>query len=147
LTSLEGLSLADTTQTQLLSTKVRKYKVHDFHLAPYSVSQASMDSQKLLGQRIRSLRQARGLTQERLGELADLNYKYLGSVERGEGNPSLLVLERIAVALGVELSDLLRFVHEETNLKTLRKSLDHLLSSANVEQLQLACKLLRALLM
>ena len=91
--------------------KVRKLQVHDFRLVPYSVSRTSMDSQKLLGRRIRSLRQARGLTQERLGELADLNYKYLGSVERGEGNPSLLVLERIAVALEVELSDLLRFVH------------------------------------
>ena len=91
--------------------KVRKLQVHDFRLVPYSVSRTSVDSQKLLGRRIRSLRQARGLTQERLGELADLNYKYLGSVERGEGNPSLLVLERIAVALEVELSDLLRFVH------------------------------------
>lgn len=105
-----------------------------------------MDSQKLLGLRVRSLRQARGLTQERLGELADLNYKYLGSVERGEGNPSLVVLERIAVALEVELSDLLRFTHEETDPKALRKSLDHLIATANVEQLQMACKLLAALL-
>ena len=105
-----------------------------------------MDSPKLFGQRLRSLRQARGLTQERLGELADLNYKYLGSVERGERNPSLLVLERIAIALEVELSDLFRFAHEETSPKALRTSLDHLLATANVEQLQMACKLLRALL-
>jgi transcriptional regulator with XRE-family HTH domain len=105
-----------------------------------------MDSPKLLGQRIRSLRQACGLTQQQLGERADLNYKYLGAVERGEGNPSLLVLERVADALEVELLDLFRFAHEETNPKVLRKSLEHLLAAAKVEQLQMACKLLKTLL-
>jgi transcriptional regulator with XRE-family HTH domain len=105
-----------------------------------------MNSPKLLGQRIRSLRQGRGLTQQQLGERASLNYKYLGTVERGESNPSLLVLERIADALEVELSDLFRFAHEETSPKVLRKSLDHLLAAAKVEQLQMACKLLKALL-
>jgi hypothetical protein len=57
-----------------------------------------------------------------------------------------LVLEKIATALEMELSDLFRFTYEEINPKALRKSLDHLLVSANVEQLQLAYKLLRALL-
>lgn len=105
-----------------------------------------MNTQKLLGRRIRSLRQARGLTQQQLGERADLNYKYLGAVERGEENPSLLVLERIATALEVELLDLFRFAHEETNPKALRKSLDRLLAAADTDQLQMACKLLKALL-
>jgi transcriptional regulator with XRE-family HTH domain len=105
-----------------------------------------MDSQKLLGRRIRSLRQARRLTQQQLGERADLNYKYLGAVERGEENPSLLVLEKIATALEIELLGLFHFAHEETNPKALKKSLDHLLAVANVEQLQMACKLLKALL-
>lgn len=105
-----------------------------------------MDTQKLLGKHIRSLRQARRLTQQRLGERANLNYKYLGAVERGEENPSLLVLERIAAALEVELSDLFRFAHEETSPQALRKSLAHLLAAADVERLQMACKLLKALL-
>ncbi len=105
-----------------------------------------MDSQKLLGRHIRSLRQARGLTQQQLGERADLNYKYLGAVERGEQNPSLLVLERIAAALEVEMSDLFRFAHEETSPKALRKSIDHLLARADIALLQLAFKLLNALL-
>lgn len=105
-----------------------------------------MNTQKLLGRRIRSLRQTRGLTQQQLGERADLNYKYLGAVERGEENPSLLVLERIAAALEVELPDLFRFTHEETNPKALRKALDRLLATADTDRLQMACKLLKALL-
>ena len=59
---------------------------------------------------------------------------------------SLLVLERIATALKVELLNLFQFAHEETNPKTRRKSLDHLLAAANAEQLQMACKLPKALL-
>lgn len=105
-----------------------------------------MDSQKLLGRRIRSLRHARRLTQEQLGEKAKVDDKYLGAIERGRENPSLLVLERIATALGVELVDLFQFAHEETNPKVLRQSLHHLLAAANDEQLQMACKLLKALL-
>lgn len=105
-----------------------------------------MEAQKLLGRRIRSLRQAHGLTQQQLGERAHLNYKYLGAVERGEENPSLVVLERIAKALELELSDLFQLAHEETSHRALRISFNRLLAGANTVQLQLACKLLRALL-
>ncbi len=105
-----------------------------------------MQTQKLLGRRIRSLRQAKGLTQQQLGERAHLNYKYLGAVERGEENPSLLVLERIATALAVELLDLFHFTHEEPSSKALRQGLNRLLAGAGTAELQMACKLLRALL-
>ncbi len=105
-----------------------------------------METQKLLGRRILSLRQARRLTQQELGERAGLNYKYLGAVERGQENPSLVVLERIARGLGVDLVDLFHFAHEETTPKTLRRNVNRLLTGADTGQLQLACKLLKALL-
>ena len=105
-----------------------------------------MQTQKLVGRRIRSLRQARGFTQQELGERAELSYKYLGAVERGKENPSLLVLERIATGLGVELLDIFNFSHEETNPGTLRKALNRLLAGADSAQLQMACKFLKALL-
>jgi len=105
-----------------------------------------MDERKLLGQRIKSLRKIKGYTQEQLAEIIDINPKYLSSIERGEENPTLDLFLRLAQGLKVELSDLLRFTHEETNPKALRKSLDHLLATADVEQLQMACKLLAALL-
>jgi transcriptional regulator with XRE-family HTH domain len=55
-----------------------------------------------VGARLRQLRKAAGLTQEQLGRRAGMDYKYLGSVERGERNITLDNLERITRALGVE---------------------------------------------
>ncbi len=105
-----------------------------------------MELTELFGRRIRSLREAQGLTQQKLGENAGVSYKYLGAIERGEENPSFRVLAGLAVALGVELRDLFEFNHEETAPAVLKKQLDHLLKEADVASLQQAVKLLRALL-
>jgi len=61
---------------------------------------------KRLGKRIRELRQAKGLSQEALAADAGVHKNYLGGIERGERNPSLLNLARIADALGVTIPDL-----------------------------------------
>ena len=53
---------------------------------------ANIDDLKHFGHNLKSLRTARSWTQDHLGELADLNPKYLGEMERGERNPSLEVL-------------------------------------------------------
>lgn len=55
-----------------------------------------------LGRRLQQIRKAAGLTQEQLARHADLDAKYLGSIERGEKSVSLEVLERLVVALKVE---------------------------------------------
>lgn len=57
---------------------------------------------------LRAARTARGLTQERLGELSDLHPTYVSSVERAERNVSIDTMEKLARALGVEIADLLR---------------------------------------
>ena len=62
---------------------------------------------KQFGEHLRALRKARGLSQAELGEQASVNDKYLGEVERGEGNPSLDVLLRLARALGVDVTVLI----------------------------------------
>ncbi len=69
----------------------------------------------LLGRRIRTLRTQNGWTQEELGERADINYKFLGEIERGQQNPSFGILTRIASALRVDLPELFRFEHETAN--------------------------------
>jgi XRE family transcriptional regulator, regulator of sulfur utilization len=59
-----------------------------------------------LGLRIRTLREQRGISQERLGLLSGLHRTYVGAIERGERNPSVLSLEKIANALNVTVKDL-----------------------------------------
>ncbi len=105
-----------------------------------------MELAELFGRRLRSLREARGLTQQQLGETAEVSYKYVGAIERGEENPSLRVLASLAGALGVELRDLFELQHEETTPAALKKQLNRLLKEADVATLQQTVKLLRALL-
>jgi len=59
-----------------------------------------------LGENVRRHRLAKGLSQERLAELTGLHRTYVGGVERGERNISVLNLARLAKALGVSLSNL-----------------------------------------
>jgi transcriptional regulator with XRE-family HTH domain len=54
-----------------------------------------------VGARIREIRKEKGMSQEQVGENADFHYSYIGRIERGEKNISLLTLSRIADALGV----------------------------------------------
>jgi len=102
--------------------------------------------QVLFGRRLRALRTVREFTQQQLGDAAELSFKYLGAIERGEENPSLKVICRLAEALGVEPRDMLIFEQEETAPAALKKQLNHLLKGADVAHLQQAVKLLRALL-
>lgn len=66
----------------------------------------------LLGRRIRSLRNIKGWTQEELGKQADLSYKFIGEIERGQQNPSLDTIVKIASAMKVDLPEIFRFEHE-----------------------------------
>jgi len=71
----------------------------------------SLDDQRFLrqlGERIREQRIARRLTQEQLGQKCELHRTFIGSVERGERNLSLLNLRLMAKTLRVSLRDLLQ---------------------------------------
>lgn len=58
---------------------------------------------------LRAARLAKGLSQETLGNLADLHPTYVGSVERGERNVSVDNMEKLARALGLDVIDLLKY--------------------------------------
>ena len=68
---------------------------------------AMRDWRVVLGKNVRRLRQQRGLTQEELAFEAKIDLTYVGGIERGKRNPSLLVMARIADALSVPLTKLL----------------------------------------
>jgi XRE family transcriptional regulator, regulator of sulfur utilization len=61
---------------------------------------------KTLGDRLRSLRKDRGLSQHRLGRHSGLSGKFIGEVERGEKSASVDSLYHVSVALDVPLGDL-----------------------------------------
>ena len=64
--------------------------------------------QKRFGKKVRQLRNERGFSQERLGELAKLHRTYIGMIERGEKNITLTNIEKLAKALKVNVTDLVR---------------------------------------
>lgn len=65
---------------------------------------------RVLGENIRTQRKDLKWSQEKLAEKADLHHNYIGDIERGEENVSIDALRRIATALGVKLTDLVRGV-------------------------------------
>ncbi|MBL9082695.1 MAG: helix-turn-helix transcriptional regulator [Planctomycetales bacterium] len=71
---------------------------------------ASLDDKKFLqrlGERVRKRREERGLTQQQLGDQCDLHRTFIGSVERGERNVSVLNVRRLAVVLRTTPAELL----------------------------------------
>jgi transcriptional regulator with XRE-family HTH domain len=65
---------------------------------------------KTIGGAVRMYRGEKGLTQEKLAELVDLNPKYLGEVERGEKIISIEALLRIAKAVKTPIREFFRKV-------------------------------------
>lgn len=61
-----------------------------------------------LGKAIKDRRQAKNLSQEALAEIADFDRTYISLLERGERNPSFTNLCRVAAALGVTPSEILK---------------------------------------
>lgn len=64
---------------------------------------------RAFGKRLRQLRQAKGLAQDRLAVQAGLSASYVGFLERGERNPTLKTIGKLAKVLGVEPKELLDF--------------------------------------
>ncbi|OFX31582.1 MAG: transcriptional regulator [Bacteroidetes bacterium GWA2_32_17] len=68
-----------------------------------------MDNKKILikfGEKVRSLRKERNLSQEELSFRAELHRTYIGMIERAEKNITLINIEKIAKALEVDIKKL-----------------------------------------
>jgi transcriptional regulator with XRE-family HTH domain len=65
-----------------------------------------VDIRIAFGRRVRSLRVAEGLSQEALAERAQLHWTYISGIERGRRSPTLVILGRLAKALGTTLPEL-----------------------------------------
>ena len=60
------------------------------------------------GRNLREARKARGFSQEGFAHAVDLDRTYIGGIERGERNPGLKVIVRIADALDLDVSELFK---------------------------------------
>ena len=66
------------------------------------------DWRAVVGRNVRRLRESRGMTQEQLAFEARIDLTYVGGIERGRRNPSLMVMAWLGVALEAELKELLK---------------------------------------
>lgn len=66
------------------------------------------DIRARFGKAVRTRRHTFGVSQEEFADLCGLDRTYIGGVERGERNVSLVNIERIAKAFKISLSDLFR---------------------------------------
>lgn len=64
-----------------------------------------MDVREKIGQRIKNLRELSSMSQKDLAYSADLDRSYIASVENGSRNISIVNIEKIAIALNVNLKD------------------------------------------
>jgi len=67
------------------------------------------DIRAKFGKHLRKLREEREWTQEKLADEAGMHFTYIGQIERGLRNPSLVNLQRLAKALKVSAGQLLPF--------------------------------------
>ncbi|MGP5231767.1 helix-turn-helix domain-containing protein [Psychrobacter celer] len=58
------------------------------------------------GKRVREMRKSKGISQERLAEMAGIDRSYMGNIERGEKNITLKKAYEICDALEIEIQDL-----------------------------------------
>lgn len=65
--------------------------------------------EKRFGAKLAYIRKTKNLSQMKLAELVDMNFNYIGQIERGEANVTIKTMRVLADALNTELKDLFDF--------------------------------------
>lgn len=85
--------------------------------APTVVLILHMDVRRTIGWNVRSLRVAKGLSQERLALEAEIDRSYVGRIERGSENVTITTLEAFARVLGVPVKALFEDAPDTANVR------------------------------
>ncbi|MDX2360580.1 MAG: helix-turn-helix transcriptional regulator [Crocinitomicaceae bacterium] len=64
-----------------------------------------MDIRNQFGANVSKLRRAKGLSQEKLARVADIDRSYVSKIELGKTTVSIVVAQKISIALGAKMSD------------------------------------------
>ena len=75
----------------------------------------------LLGKRIRELRKQKGLSQEKLSEIIDVDPTTISNIENGKNYPSLMNLENILTALGRTFTEAFDFEHKKNTIDLIKE--------------------------
>jgi len=102
------------------------------------------DILRLVGEQIREHRKSIGLSQEELGERADVHYTYIGGLERGQRNISLANLYKISTSLGIELKELVDINNPKTHdaKEMVIKGISNMLSDRDEHEVIMASDIL-----
>jgi XRE family transcriptional regulator, aerobic/anaerobic benzoate catabolism transcriptional regulator len=95
-------------------------------LPPIGLSESDPDFLANLGRRVRDAREQRGMARKVLSKEANVSERYLAQLEGGEGNASVVLLRRVAAALGLRIVDLLDPGTEVSEQRLIRRLLDSL---------------------
>ncbi len=103
-----------------------------------------MGTKQLLGARIKELRKMKGLTQDKLFQIIDIEQKHLSRIEVGKNYPSISTLEKIALALNFEIKDFFDF--KEQNLKNeIKEKIRFLVDETDSKKLHIVFNVVKAI--
>jgi XRE family transcriptional regulator, aerobic/anaerobic benzoate catabolism transcriptional regulator len=91
-----------------------------------------------LGQRVRNIRAVRGMSRKVLSKISGVSERYIAQLESGQGNASIILLRRVATAMGAKLEDLIPDSEGSSHWPVLRD----LLKTATLEQVARAKEIL-----
>ena len=101
---------------------------------------------KQVGLNVRQLRKSRGLTQERLAELAGVHPSYIGRLERADINTSLDMIDAIAKALDAPIYLLFIVKSKDKQKELVLNELNHTLSLQSTQKLQMLKRVINEIL-
>lgn len=99
----------------------------------------------LLGKRIKEIRKSKGLTQEKLAELAGIETPSLSNIENGKNYPNNETLSKISDALNKKPFELFKFEHEQTPIN-LRAEISKMIQNASDDEIKLIYKIVLSIL-
>lgn len=103
-----------------------------------------MDNKKKLGLKIKELRKRKGLTQEQLAELIDMEQNSISVIESGRNFPTLGTLEKIAQILEVNLSDFFNYDYID-DIETIKASTKDIMRKMDDNQIRQLFKYVKSI--
>ena len=91
--------------------------------------------QSIFGNNCKRIRNKNGFTQEEVAERSGLSLSYISELERGNSNPTLATMERLAKSFDAELAELLEFKHGQASPQEIRQRLIKIIAATDAKTL------------